>query len=231
MNTEAKTLIIVAGGSGTRMKSAIPKQFIEIDGIPIIFHTIDCFTRVYNNIQLIIALPANEFERWERLCKAHSFTFPHSLAKGGKTRFHSVKSALSACKPEGTIAVHDSVRPLVSKQTITMGFEMASKKGSAIPVTDLKESLRKHTDSANMQVNRSEYKIVQTPQVFNAQKLISAYKQDFSNEFTDDASVFEKAGNPIYTYPGNDENIKITTPVDLELFRILYKKNPGNCSK
>lgn len=210
-----KTAIIVAGGKGERMNADIPKQFLEIQGKPILMHTLEAFINFDASLQLILVLPAVQFEFWETLCKKHALNIPHQIIAGGQTRFQSVKNGLDAVKVPALVAIHDGVRPLVSKETISRCFEAAEKFGAAIPTMDSIESIRFVDANGSKSVDRTAYKMVQTPQVFDAELLKKAYEQEFSVLFTDDASVAEAMGITVQLVDGNRENIKITTEFDL----------------
>jgi 2-C-methyl-D-erythritol 4-phosphate cytidylyltransferase len=216
-----QTVIIVAGGKGERMKSDLPKQFLEIHSRPVLMHTIEVFRKYNNNINIIVVLPENQLANWAALCKKHAFDIAHSVVAGGQTRFESVKNGLAIAGNAGLIAVHDGVRPLVNTETISRCFEMAALQGAAIPVINPVESIRQLTVDGSISVDRTQYKLVQTPQIFQAEIIQKAYLQDYSPQFTDDASVVEKAGHLIYLVEGNPENIKITTPPDLLLAELL----------
>jgi len=210
-------VIIVAGGTGSRMKSEGPKQFALLHDKPVIVYAIEKFLQFDPNIDIVVALRpeyAMEFETISKNFKLPSLT----LVNGGDTRFHSVKNALEKIKPASElIAVHDAARPLVSLQTIQNTFSAAEKSGAAIPVVEITESLREIDSLGSRAVNRKDYRIVQTPQCFKTAILQEAYKQNYVPEFTDDATVVEAAANKIYLVPGNAENIKITYPHDLLL--------------
>jgi 2-C-methyl-D-erythritol 4-phosphate cytidylyltransferase len=210
-------VIIVAGGSGSRMESQIPKQFLPLEGIPVLMYTINVFYEFDPGIHIIVALPREEMDKWKNLCLANNFSTPHQLISGGASRFHSVKNSLETAPDCDFIAVHDGVRPLVSYETISRCFAMAEEKGSAIPVLPANESVREGTMENSKPLDRSHLFLVQTPQVFNARLLHAAYTQEYSEEFTDDASVVEKAGFPVQMVLGNRENIKITYPEDLKI--------------
>ncbi len=221
-----KYAIIVAGGKGERMGVDIPKQFIELEGKPILMHTLEKFKKADPTIEIILALPENQIDFWEELFSKYQLSnIPHQIVKGGKTRFHSVQNALKLVKEEGIVAIHDGVRPLVSEETIKRCFVEAEKKGNAIPVVEVVESLRHVTkqDGINHSVARSCYRLVQTPQCFKSELILSAYKQQFDNSFTDDASVVEVLGKVINLVEGNRENIKITTQEDLVIASALLK--------
>jgi 2-C-methyl-D-erythritol 4-phosphate cytidylyltransferase len=216
MNKE-KIVIIVAGGKGERMQADIPKQFLEIKGKPILMHTIEVFLIYNSDIQPIVVLPAIQIEFWKDLCKKHNFKVPHEIIVGGSTRFESVKNGLKAVKIPSIIAVHDGVRPLVSIDTIARCFDEAEKNGAAIPVIELVDSIRQVTKSGNQSVDRNNFKLVQTPQIFDGELLKNAYQQEYSAFFTDDASVVESLGVTIKLVEGNRKNIKITNEYDLKL--------------
>lgn len=219
-----KYAIIVAGGKGERMGETTPKQFLELNGKPILMHTINKFRETYQDIEIILALPENQIDFWEELCVLHQFPFsPKRIAKGGKTRFESVKNALEKVESKSIVAIHDGVRPLVSSATIINCFKLAEEKGNAIPVIDIVDSLRhvSKQENTNKAVTRSCYKAVQTPQCFQSDIILKAYQQEFNPSFTDDASVVEKLGETINLVCGNTENIKITTQQDLLLAEAL----------
>ena len=218
-----KVVIILAGGKGERMKAVVPKQFLEIKGRPILMHTLEVFHNFDPEIQIVLVLPADQIDVWKSLCKKHAFTLTHTIECGGSTRFHSVKNGLTAVSIPSLVAVHDGVRPLVSVETISACFDAASEYGTAVPVIDAIDSIRKITENGSVSVNRSEYKFVQTPQVFDGELLIKAYRQEFSENFTDDASVVEAMGAKMHLVTGNRENIKITTEMDLILANQLMK--------
>lgn len=209
------TVVIVAGGSGTRMKSEMPKQFINLNGIPILMHTIRKFNSFNPEISIRLVLPIEQIELWEQLCVTNSFNVPHTIYSGGESRFHSVKNGLKGLSDDGYVAVHDGVRPLVSDETLKRCFDEVKVKGSVIPVIEVFETLREIKGVNSKTVPRSSFRLVQTPQVFKADLLQKAYLQDYNTEFTDDASVVEFLGHEISLVEGNRENIKITTPIDL----------------
>jgi len=218
---KTETVIIVAGGKGERMQTSVPKQFIELKNIPVLMHTISVFLSYNSKINIIVVLPQTQMENWRELCKKHAFTIQHLVVKGGDTRFESVKNGLRYVGNKGLIAVHDGVRPLVSHHTIKTCFEEAERCGTAIPVVDAVESIRQIDDDGSCSVDRSKFKLVQTPQVFKAEILQKAYEQVFIPLFTDDAAVVENYGIKINLVKGNRENIKITTPFDLKIAEAL----------
>jgi 2-C-methyl-D-erythritol 4-phosphate cytidylyltransferase len=209
--------LIVAGGSGTRMGTDIPKQFLELAGKPVLMHSIERFRAFDNTIRIIVVIPENQFALWESLKEKHSFTVSHTLVKGGPSRFFSVKNGLQKVDDDAIVAIHDGVRPLVTTDTIIRCFRAAAEFGNAIPVISLSDSVRMITENKNIPVDRNSLKIVQTPQVFNARLIKKAYLRDFSPETTDDAMLLEKTGEMIHLVGGNRENIKITNPEDLTI--------------
>lgn len=225
MTIKMRTVIIVAGGKGERMNSSVPKQFLPLAGRPVLMHTIELFHRFDAGCRIILVLPDSQQAYWKELCNLHAFTIEHQVATGGSSRFFSVKNGLAMAPDEGLIAVHDGVRPLASFATLGNCFRAAGENGAAIPVTNAVESIRKITDTGSIAVDRTHYKLVQTPQVFEAALLKKAYTQEFSVLFTDDASVVEALGHPVTLVPGNAENIKITTPADLLYAEVLKKQH------
>jgi 2-C-methyl-D-erythritol 4-phosphate cytidylyltransferase len=215
-----RSVIIVAGGAGTRMGADVPKQFIPIAGKPVLMHTIEAFYNYDAGMEIIVVLPSNQKRHWQDLCKKNNFRIKHSLVVGGDTRFQSVKNALQHATGE-LIAVHDGVRPLVATSVIVNCFEQAVMHTAVIPVVDVVESVRRVVNGNSQTVDRSEYKLVQTPQVFHANVLKYAYMQQYAPSFTDDASVVEAFGLSIFLVKGNRENIKITTPLDLTIAEAL----------
>lgn len=222
--------LIVAGGSGTRMKSKVAKQFLPLIGRPVLMHTIEAFKNYSPAINIIVVLPKGEVDQWKTLCETHFFDIPHTLAHGGATRFQSVQNGLAKMPVSGIVAIHDGVRPLVDKNTINTSFRIASKNGTAVATVHLKESLR-ITDQQNTTkaVERSKYRLVQTPQTFKLDLIKRAYEGNYSPSLTDDASVAESAGYKITLFEGSYENIKITTPEDLTIVEAIMKqKNQEN---
>ncbi len=207
--------VIVAGGSGKRMGAELPKQYLEISGKPVLMHTLERFKQFSDTIEIITVLPENQLRFWDDLQKKYSFNVPHTLVRGGKARFFSVRNGLKFVEDDALVAIHDGVRPFVSLETIRRCFDTAGNLGNAIPVIPASDSLRMITDNGSAPVNRLIVRQVQTPQVFHSGIIKNAYRQDYLPEFTDDATVLEKTGVTINLVEGNRENIKITTPEDL----------------
>ncbi len=223
-----KYAIVVAGGKGLRMGSEIPKQFIPVRGRPVLMRTLDAFHAYDESVRLIVVLPAAQQDYWKELCREYDFHIPHRLADGGETRFHSVAGGLAWVPDRETdalVAVHDGVRPFVSREVIAACYESAFRERAAIPVIEVVETLRllnpDGTEESSVTVDRTHYRLVQTPQTFRADVLKAAYRQEYRPFFTDDASVAEAMGVPVKLVPGNRENIKITTPFDLRIAEAL----------
>lgn len=242
--------IIVAGGQGLRMGGDVPKQFLPLNGLPVLMRTMQRFAEYSENLQIILVLPRSQQDYWRELCQKYSFSLPLSrsdsksspvgggvegalmgassgalegaLADGGETRFHSVQNGLALIPDdaEGVVGIHDGVRPFVSVEVIARCYETARTAKAVVPVVPVVESLRHIHDGA---VPRADYRMVQTPQVFDIQLLKRAYRQPFNDLFTDDASVVESLGHPITLVDGNRENIKITTPFDLRIAEATTK--------
>ncbi|WP_298524319.1 2-C-methyl-D-erythritol 4-phosphate cytidylyltransferase [uncultured Porphyromonas sp.] len=223
MNKE-RYAIIVAGGRGLRMGGELPKQFLSLSGKPVLMRTLELFEGEVSRI--ILVLPEDHIPFWQELCEQYHFTLSHTVALGGETRFHSVRSGLSHLPQEGLVAVHDGVRPLVSSALIRRSFEEAERSGAALPACPVTDSLRLRQDEGKSEaVDRSRYVAVQTPQTFDLGRLQQAYQQDYSPLFTDDASVYEAASlGSITLIDGEETNIKLTTPRDLLLAELLLRE-------
>lgn len=222
-NNSKRYAIIVAGGSGKRFGSDMPKQFLPLEGKPVLMHTIEKFDQA--GATIVVVLPAEHQEIWMAMCKDSNFAVTHTIATGGNTRFESVKNGIAAIEgiADGDlVAVHDGVRPLVSVELIDRCFATAQRTGSAIPVVNPSDSIRQVTeDGYSCQLLRSSLRAVQTPQTFKAELLRGAYDVEESPLFTDDASVVESAGNKVTLVEGEVSNIKITTPIDMVVAKAL----------
>ncbi|MBL0331005.1 MAG: 2-C-methyl-D-erythritol 4-phosphate cytidylyltransferase [Bacteroidetes bacterium] len=216
-----KYVIIVAGGTGSRMNNAVPKQFIELHGKPVLMHTIEKFTTTFPDITVIVVLAKALNDDWKALCVKHNFTIPHQLIDGGETRYHSVKNGLSLVPDACVVGIHDAARPLVSQQTIRSTFEAAEVRGNASPAIPLNDSIRYIKKSESCAVDRTHYSIIQTPQCFHSDLIKKAFLKEYKPEFTDDATVLEAFGEKINLIEGNRENIKITTELDLKVAAAL----------
>ena len=218
-----KYAIIVAGGSGTRMNAPIPKQFMKLDGKPVLIHTISKFEEANLNIELILVLSFDQILYWEQLCAEYQFQPKLKIAESGETRFHSVKKGLALIEEEGIVAVHDAARPLVSTKTIATAYKAAEMYGNAVPAVPLNDSIRQIDSTLSIAVDRTKYCIIQTPQCFATSIIKKAYEQDYKYTFTDDATVVEAIGEKIHLIDGNPDNIKITTPKDFIIAEALLK--------
>jgi 2-C-methyl-D-erythritol 4-phosphate cytidylyltransferase len=232
-----KYCIIVAGGSGHRMRSALPKQFLLLDGRPVLMRTAERFYSFDPLIEIILVLPEAHKSLWCRMVKEYSFSVKHTVVNGGDERYHSVKAGLGVIRTIGSgsaggesltpaensgnlfveslVAIHDGVRPLVSHDTIWRCFADAEEYGNAVPFIEPADSVRILKGDSSFPHPRSEVRLIQTPQVFRSSLIFNAYDRPYDSSFTDDATVAEAAGATIHLTHGNRENIKITTPEDL----------------
>lgn len=216
--------VIVGGGSGSRMGTAIPKQFLILDDKPVLMHTIQAFHFSSFKPEIVLVLNIDFHQYWEQLCKEYDFSIPHTLVKAGSQRFHSVKNALAFIKGQSIVAVHDAVRPLVSNELISNTFREAELKGNAVCAVQSSDSVRKLAGDYSESVNRDNIFLVQTPQAFESGILKKAYKQPYRGIFTDDASVVERSGVDINLVPGEKNNIKITYPEDILTARVFLRR-------
>ena len=218
-----KAVIIVAGGTGTRMNSKIAKQFLSLDNKPILIHTFEAFARYDAQMQFVLVLFPELKRQWEEIAEANSFTIPHTVVDGGAERFHSVLNGLNALDPDiEIVAIHDAVRPLVSQETIKRCMNAAAKSGAAIPVLPVTDTIRKIEGKFSRTIPRHKLVAVQTPQCFRTEIIKTAYQTDYDILFTDDASVVAAANYPIELVEGNRTNLKITTSEDLAIAEALF---------
>ncbi len=218
-------ILIVAGGSGSRMKTDIPKQFLNLNGEPVIIRTMRAFLNVDSNFEFVISVHEN-YKSWlyDALRNHQLSHIKIHIITGGVSRAESVIRGLKAVPETYThVAIHDAARPMVSAATITRCLTTCLKLGNAVPCIEVADSLRKINNNANSSVNRNEYKRIQTPQCFNRTEILNAYHITTLTQFTDDATVFENAGHFIYLVEGNVENLKITTPIDFKLIELLQR--------
>lgn len=215
-------VIIVAGGSGNRMGSDIPKQFLLINGLPVLMHTLLRFKNI--SAKIFLVLPQNEIERWNSLMENHVCTIPHTVVVGGKSRFDSVKNGLVHIDENCIVAVHDGVRPLCSSDLIDRCFEQAELHSNSIPAMKLTDTIRDISREKSLTIDREKLRIIQTPQCFDTTLLKEAYANAKAENFTDDAGVFESAGHTIHLVEGEKNNIKITEPSDLIIASALLKE-------
>ena len=221
-----KFALIVAGGSGKRMGAPISKQYLPVAGKPILMYTLQRFIDAVPEVELVLVIPSADFGYWESLRSDYNFTVPHRLVAGGNSRFQSVKNGLDAIDATaGLVAIHDGVRPFVKPDVILESFEVAEKAGSAIAVVPLKDSIRRLSDDGKSFFQERQYfRLVQTPQTFQLAKIKKAFQVPELVHFTDDATVYEHQGWQVTLISGNAENIKITTPEDMDFAEYLASK-------
>lgn len=210
-----KYAIIVAGGSGSRMKANLPKQFLLLNGKPVLYYTLDTFLKSYEDLQVILVLPEDHIAAGQEIIDAFFNYDRIRITAGGRTRFHSVQNGLELITEESIVFVHDGVRCLLTTDLIHRCYIAALEFGSAIPVIDSKDSVRMILEDGNEPLDRSKVKLVQTPQTFHSKILLPAYKIDYKDKFTDEATVAEAFGLKVHLIEGEEGNIKITRPVDL----------------
>lgn len=209
-----KVVIIVAGGKGIRMKSEIPKQFLLLKDKPILMHTIESFRHFDERVLVLLQ---SQIENWNKLCLENNFKISHKIVEGGNTRFQSVKNGLENVDNNSVVAIHDGVRPLISESLINSLVKEVKKGIGVIPVIPLTDSIRKVEGEYSKHLDRNNVFKVQTPQCFLSSEIKDAYSQEYSNTFTDDASVFENNNGEIKTIIGDEKNLKITTKEDLKI--------------
>ena len=221
-----KAAILVAGGRGTRMGGPVAKQYLPVAGQPVLMRTLSVFYQIDPAIDLILVLPSNDFSYWERLCGEYKFSVQHRVVAGGNSRFQSVRNGLDSLNPDTKlVAIHDGVRPFVDPKVILESFEVAAQAGSAIAVMALKDSIRKLTDDGkSFYQERQNFRLVQTPQTFQVDKIKKAFAVTELQQFTDDATVYENQGWQVTLISGNTENIKITTPEDMDYAEFIATK-------
>lgn len=210
-----KIAVIVAGGSGSRMNSTLPKQFLLLNGKPVLYYTLDTFLKAYDDLNIILVLPEEHVAAGQEIIDAFFDYNRIKITAGGRTRFHSVQNGLALIEDESIIFVHDGVRCLLTEALIHRCFDAATEFGSAIPVVDCKDSVRIVRDDNSEVMDRDRIKLVQTPQTFHSKILLPAFKIDFKDKFTDEATVVEAFGLKVHLVQGEDNNIKITKPADL----------------
>lgn len=225
MNYSNAYAVIVAGGQGTRMGTALPKQFLTLQGKTVLHHTIQAFMEALPGINIILVLPAHQISYAQMVLQTFPDGIDLTIVAGGETRFHSVKNGISSIPDDGIILIHDGVRPLVSADLIRRCYEEATEKGSAVPAIPVTDSMRLVNDGTNRPVDRTHLRIIQTPQTFKAELLLPAFEQAYRESFTDDASVYEAAGGTVNLIEGQKSNIKITTPEDLVIAEALLMHN------
>jgi 2-C-methyl-D-erythritol 4-phosphate cytidylyltransferase len=219
-----KTAIIVAGGTGQRMGTTLPKQFLAIEGKSILLHTIGQFVTAYTDINFIIVLPADYIQDGKALITSSGLSQSFQFVAGGDTRFQSVKNGLAQVDPESIVFVHDAVRCLLTPALIQRCYQQALEKGSAIPAVSSTDTIRITEGAKHHLVDRANVMMIQTPQTFNAAILQKAFEQAYQPAFTDEANVLEASGKEVYLIEGEYENIKITRPLDLAIAEYILAK-------
>ncbi len=212
-----KTAIIVAGGTGTRMNSSVPKQFMLLQGKPVLYYTLHAFLSAYEDLQVILVLPEEHIETGKEIIDAYFDYSRIQITMGGRTRFHSVQNGLKLIQDESILFVHDAVRCLVSVDLIHRCYDAAMEKGAVVPVIECKDSVRIISEDDNEALDRSVIKLVQTPQTFHSKILLPAYQIDYKDKFTDEATVVEAFGLKVHLVAGEENNFKITRPIDFVL--------------
>lgn len=219
-----KYAIIVAGGSGTRMQSDIPKQFMLLNGKPILYYAINSFLKTFEDCTIVLVLPEIHIGTGQEIIDAFFDYNKIKIVAGGRTRFHSVQNGLAKVEDDDCIIfVHDAVRPVLSEALLKRCYACAVELGTAIPSIAVKDSLRQLTENGNEAVNRNDFVLIQTPQTFHSKILLPAFKIDYKEKFTDEASVVEAFGLNVSLIEGDEQNIKITTPTDLLLAETFLK--------
>jgi 2-C-methyl-D-erythritol 4-phosphate cytidylyltransferase len=219
-----KTAIIVAGGTGQRMGTTLPKQFLAIEGKSILLHTIDQFISAFSDINFVIVLPADYIHEGENIIASSGLSQSFLFVAGGDTRFQSVKNGLAQADPASIVFVHDAVRCLLTPDLIQRCYQQAVEKGSAIPAVSSTDTVRITEGNKHHVVDRANVMMIQTPQTFNAAILKKAFEQAYQPSFTDEANVLEASGKEVYLIEGEHENIKITRPLDLAIAEYILAK-------
>lgn len=219
-------LILVAGGTGTRMQQPVAKQFLLLKGRPLMWWTLQRFREALGQeLEVVLVLHESLVQEFHNLENQYGSAGVKHVVVGGVERWHSVLNGLHTLPDAGVVGIHDAVRPFVSVSTIQACYETAASSGSAVPVVPVKDSIREVHGAGSHAVVRDRLRAVQTPQCFDIQSLKEAYGTGFREEFTDDASVFEYAGRSIHLVDGDFQNIKITTPEDLIVARAFVESN------
>jgi len=229
VNTSRNYAIIVAGGTGSRMLSSVPKQFLLLNGRPVLMHTVEAFYNCHSKPHVILVLHSGFHQYWDQLCTEYNFKIPVTLIKGGETRFHSVKSGLEliADDTNNVVAIHDAVRPLISAKIIDEAYRYAFEHGNAIVAVKSRDSVRQLWNDHSVALRREDIYLIQTPQTFRADLLKEAYKVNYDDNFTDDASVVERSGVAINMVNGSYQNFKITFPEDIAIAEAILNKKPS----
>ena len=223
MNDIRKYAVLVAGGKGMRMGGALPKQFLPLGGKPVLAHSILAFKQALPDVNIILVLPADQLSYGHTVLKSLPEVIDVTIVTGGEARFHSVQNGLNAIDGEGIVFVHDGARPLVSADLIKRCYEQALSKGSAIPAIAVTDSMRTANGDTSTPLNRDHLRIIQTPQTFRTEIILPAFRQEYSAAFTDEATVVEASGIPVFLIEGERSNLKVTTPEDMLIAEALFK--------
>lgn len=223
-----KYAVIVAGGKGLRMGNAVPKQFLPLAGKPILYYTIKAFADAYDDMKIVLVLPQDQLSYAQMVLQAFPDRIDLEIVTGGETRFHSVQNGLKAVSNDAVVFVHDGVRPMVSPELVRACYEQAVEKGSAIPAVAVSDSMRMVDGETSRAVNREQMRSIQTPQTFRADILLPAFKQEYNEGFTDEATVVEAFGKPVYLIAGEKSNIKLTTPEDMMVAEAMLSEKEGH---
>jgi 2-C-methyl-D-erythritol 4-phosphate cytidylyltransferase len=216
------SVIVVAGGSGSRFGGEIPKQFLSLRGKPVLMHSLEAFNGFLDNGEIIVVLPPDQIDHWKDLVQLHDFSMDHKVVEGGTERYYSVRNGLSQISDKTElVAIHDGVRPLVNNDVIGVALNSAELYGSGIPAIPVSDSVRLMEDKGSRILDRGKLRLIQTPQCFRIELVRDAYKHDFDPSFTDDASVVEASGHRVHLSEGHRSNIKITRREDLKLAEFL----------
>ncbi len=223
-----KYAVIVAGGKGVRMGSAVPKQFLPLNGQPILYHTIKAFIDAYADIHLVLVLPADQLSYAQMVLQSFPERIDITIVEGGETRYHSVQNGLKMVEENSIVFVHDGVRPLVTPELVRRCYEQAVEKGSAIPAIAVADSMRIIEDDESRPIDREMMRIIQTPQTFRSEIILPAFEQEYQASFTDEATVVEANGGIVFLAEGEKGNIKVTTPEDMIVAEALLKARNNN---
>lgn len=217
------TLVLVAGGKGLRMGSAVPKQFLPLCGKPILYYAAKMFLDTFPGIKIVLVLPEEHISYSNILLQAFTERIDLTIVKGGPTRFHSVKNGLAESVPGSIVFIHDAVRPLIDRDLLLRCYDLAAEKGNAIPAIPVTDSIRQQKGSGFEAIDRDTLRIIQTPQTFKAELILEAFAQEYEDAFTDEATVLEHMKFPVFLTEGLKKNIKITTAEDLQIAEVLMQ--------
>jgi len=223
MSDIKKYAVVVAGGRGIRMGSAVPKQFLPLLGKPLLCYAIQAFAATIRGIHIILVLPPDQLNSAKTVLKSYLGAIEVTTVAGGATRYESVQNGLKKVNDDGVVFIHDGVRPLISQDLISRCYQQTISMGSAIPVIPVMDSIRMVENGASHPVNREHLRIIQTPQTFMTNIILPAFKQQYQPSFTDEANVVEAHGTKVYLIEGALDNIKVTTPEDMLIAETLLK--------